>query len=526
MARGGNSYDGGNFSSFSSASIQDVWPWPGIKLNLESMGNSTFIDCPKEKESSALRMIKVHRDGGVGYIASHTYGVLRFKIDAVGKVLEENEKDNNGMFFGQKNKFMHATGLSLSNDNRYLVVAGFKKMFIFDVSSPLAKSSAVLIHEVDVRDLCRPPNGDDIKYRNGILLGNANNILYVDGHIGSSTKGGASNVLHRLVLSQDNSIKSKEKKNKKNKIFAQCQLVLGNLSNHVGSADKCGYAATITRPHDFILLPPGKGREKGSGREVLVMPDIDNHGIRTVEINVNTNKDQTLNANDHCTKTISYDEELYYRFQEKKFDENHWYRINKKQQLKSPPLREPYISYASTKSLLTFENATSHCKRMEEDYLLQNSGLCTLRELRHSILTDWNLKAKLKKAYDDSMWNVHDSLPPFWTNQTCKGCWKKDPGVCTDNDPNWDSDYWMVATINIVENFNDGGIQTKCIHESQGLDNDNKDNDNTRIVICCAERGFDDFEITEDVEVSIIYFIILYFVLFFGLKRVLSRSHK
>jgi len=255
----------------------------------------------------------VHRDGGVGYIASHTHGVLRFKIDEVGKVLER-AKNFNGILFRQK--YMYATGLSLSNDNRYLVVADFRKMFIFDVSSPLAKSSAVLIHEIDVRDLCRPPNGDDIKYRNGILLGNANNILYVDGHIGKSMNGGTSNVLHCLVLSQDNSIKSKKKKNKKNKIFAQCQVVLGNLTNHVGWADKCGYAATMTRPHDFILLPPGKGREKGSGREVLVMPDIDNHGIRTVEINVNTNKDQTLNANNHCIKTISYDEELYYRFQE------------------------------------------------------------------------------------------------------------------------------------------------------------------------------------------------------------------
>ena len=448
MARNTNGSNSADFSSFAKASSRYVWPW------------SSLTCFPSKSKKSSLRMVKVHREGGVGYIAGQKDGVMRFKLDRLGKVLDtggdvilpsEFPEGEKGLAL-PNNKTPNWTGLTLSNDGRYLIVAGLYVVCILDVTTPMGKAPARIVHYINLSDLCQPIG---IKFRNALLVGNENNILYVDGHYGQGMKGGTSISMHRLVLNNTQQ-------------WGQCQMVMGNMSNHVGWVDKCGNAAVFTRPHDMVLLP---GR--GKGNEVIVMTDIDNRAIRTVEINLNTDSDSKLLPDDRCVKTVSYDEGLLLKM------DNNIPQGQKQQYLSIPSSpREPHISHLSQYSSLTFENVRSHCKGMD---LLKNSDMCTLREIRQSIFM----------SNDDSIWNIHDSLPPFWTSELCQGCWVRHPTVCREKDPSWGSDYWMMATVNGVRSIDDlrpqygdnRGIQTECIHESE-----TPGNNENRIVICCGEK--------------------------------------
>jgi len=434
MAGDSNSNNIGNFSSFSEASIRDVWPW-------------------SSNMKSKLRMVKVHREGGIGYIASKTHGVLRFKLDSLGKVLEEGDVilENGNKTYIHKTKIHDSpryTGLSLTNNDNYLLVAGFKAVYILDVTSPLAKAPAKVVYEINLASLCEPKGS--ILFRNALLVGIENNILYVDGRIGRSMMGGNGISLHRLVLNTQDDVAK----------WGQCESVVGNAYHSVGWRDKCSHAAAITRPHDMVILP--------GSENVIIMTDIDNHAIRTVEINNSNANDLISSPHCHCVKTVSYDEGL-------------WYRIKKKQ---PPPLpRVPFISYVSVDAPVKFLRVRNHCRA------LKNSDLCTLRDLRHSIFRHediWN-------NYHNHNENGH-SVPAFWTIESCEGCWKKDPGVCTNKDPNWDSDYRMLATVNLDgDNF---GIQTECTYKLHNLFNTMLRNteistvsvDRLLMVICCAEN--------------------------------------
>ena len=76
MARNTNGSNSADFSSFAKASSRYVWPW------------SSLTCFPSKSKKSSLRMVKVHREGGVGYIAGQKDGVMRFKLDRLGKVLD------------------------------------------------------------------------------------------------------------------------------------------------------------------------------------------------------------------------------------------------------------------------------------------------------------------------------------------------------------------------------------------------------------------------------------------------------
>eukprot|EP01083_Nonionella_stella_P063925 166131_1 len=113
--------------------------------------------------------------------------------------------------------------------------------------------------------------------------------------------------------------------------------------------------------------------------------------------------------------------------------------------------REPYILESSTSEGISFSASKSLCQLSSER---ENSDLCTLEELRQLFLDDGSLKV--------------DSLAtPFWTKMSCRGCWKRHRGVCQEEDPQWDNDYYMVARgINLDSSSPDErGLKTECLQE-------------------------------------------------------------
>ncbi len=436
-----------NFTAFNSLSferdVQPVWPFPREYLN--------------EKNSHDMRMLRSHPSGGVGFLARQQIGILRYQLDPRGKMIHYKGE----VFFRSKDKI---TGINFSSTYKRLVAAGKTKAYVFDITEENASINDTKREEISLTESCM--NG---RYRNSVLWDDddpTSQIMIVDGHDGNGMKGGVGVVLQKLTRDIGN-----------NDTW-DCEIVAGDPNDKVGWRDGCETSSVrFTRPHDMIILPESSK---------LVVTDIDNRAIRLVEPPSLTNKSVI------CVSSVSYDEGLYMKIfvphspqeeedtddkgssegEEKHNEEDVSHEddiVNSnvlKEQIvaaseEASQFRAPFILYQEPTQVckMSFDSARDHCQSSSER---ENSDICTLEEVRTLFYYDGKDHDALRTAFLSN---------PFWTKQSCKGCWKRRKGICTDKDPSWENDYHMVAVgLNLdLQSPNERGLRTQCIRDDETM---------------------------------------------------------
>ncbi len=128
--------------------------------------------------------------------------------------------------------------------------------------------------------------------------------------------------------------------------------------------------------------------------------------------------------NEVCLSPISFDEGLYLKL----FPEYLKDKGGKPRSSISTP-RRPYLLQNEVHGKINYAVAQSNCLSSHER---KHSDVCTLEEVCASFNS--------KDPSDNEI-----LLNPFWTKESCHGCWKKRKGTCGKGDPDWDLDYHMVA---------------------------------------------------------------------------------
>eukprot|EP00551_Chaetoceros_affinis_P012985 CAMPEP_0203675260 /NCGR_PEP_ID=MMETSP0090-20130426/19700_1 /ASSEMBLY_ACC=CAM_ASM_001088 /TAXON_ID=426623 /ORGANISM="Chaetoceros affinis, Strain CCMP159" /LENGTH=631 /DNA_ID=CAMNT_0050541405 /DNA_START=64 /DNA_END=1956 /DNA_ORIENTATION=+ len=458
-----------NFTAFTSLSfkkdMKPVWPFPREYLDKE--------------HTDDMRMIRSHPSGGVGYLARQRIGVLRYYLDSRGKMIQEG----GDVFFRSKNSI---TGINFSSTYKQLVAVGKSIAYILDITDKKSHNASDytiksnLIEEISLTDTCIPG-----RYRNTVLWDDdpSSQVMIVDGHDGNPMKGGVGIVLQKLTRGN-------------NGTWDNCEIVAGEKES-VGWRDGCGSTARFTRPHDMTLLP-------NSGR--LIVTDIDNRSIGLVQQNPLHNNNMT------CVSTISYNEGLYMNLFPASQEEGVYNESNSTKTATSienmnkntvdvvvsetVPLREPYIPETLQMGTMTFQKAQAFCQSSSKS---KNSDICTLKEVR--TLFQYGDGNNNNNNYDDSL--INDILSnPFWTKESCEGCWKRHKGICTNDDSSWDSNYRMVAVgMNLdSQSPNERGLRTECIHKDEII---TPTFAQYIRVVCCADKGIvpkNEFEYSDNMK--------------------------
>ena len=265
--------------------------------------------------------------------------------------------------------------------------------------------------------------------------------LFLNWDVGKTTGGGVGIVLHRLQ--------------KKDGEWGNCEIVTGDPKKHVGWRDGCGSVVRFARPHDMMISPEG---EKN-----LIITDIDNRALRIL------NPNKIASNGFPCVSTVSYDEGLYPQmFPEDKFEfKAKFFEVAYVDGLEADKYESRHLYPVETSEAIkvggiTYSSARSYCQSVSPHY---NSDLCTMKEVRKIVVND-PIMAEIFST-------------PFWTKQSCLGCWLDIKGVCTENAPYWDGDFHMVAQT--VES----GLQTQCLQEREFL----TPVEEPISVICCADGG-------------------------------------
>ena len=389
-----------DFSALSRGMLRPVWPWDA---------NATGVGEP----TSSVRMLEVHRDGSIGYMAHRTYGVLRFYLDLDGQVRSGDVLL--GMAdLGNPDGVVAGLTLSGENEERLLVTAS-RSALIVGVDKT-GRDAGTLEQVVPLQSLCNGSLGTNMWFRDCVIVrgDDGGEYMYV---VGLFTPGQDGRGMSLYQLTKDH--KSGE--------WIDCVNVAGPQKEHGGWRDGLGDAVRFTRPHEFTLLPqPSKaygGEESLStlSGNVLLLSDCDNRALRIGNLNP---------GQIHRISTVQY------------YEENFWWPTEGKDKStsQSDGVRVATFDPQISASKFTFPKMRDWCRDNAD-----GADICPLADIRTSFNDD------LFTFADD------DDVVTVWSLDSCFGCWLRFPGTCDIKEGGWDSNYRMVTTFD-----KSGRIRTEC----------------------------------------------------------------
>lgn len=346
------------------------------------------------------------------------------------------------------------SGLTLTpDDESNLIVTAKTKAYIADVSD---KESSVprIIQAIELQTLCGIKLKDGIElpmnFRDAVMDGVHGDIYAIGKPYGSSgtKEEGYGAVLFRLSKNSSGT-------------YNECTNVANMLGNGRGWRDGHAEEVRFTQPHSMIRLPDD-GQDHTTLRDAFILPDIDNRGMRRVDLD----EDGIVEVS-----SVPYDERMWRSL----YDQTNE-MVRMKPIIKALALKDGQDSLRKT-NFATHTDSSSSCSSTASSGIRRR--LCRVNERRDSFgeIKDTLRTAQVAKAYVQ-----------VWTEDMCHGCWLHYPGFCIVGE-GWDENYRMVARLNVMER-DQLRIRTECVPQNESID---------VIDICCeemqeGERGDEDVE--------------------------------
>ena len=388
---------------------------------------------------SKFRMLEIHRDGCRGYLSHYDLGVFTFTLDM----------SNGGMFddfvgFLPLSDASSISGLTLTpGDTSALIITAKTKAYVADVpdKEPLMPR---ITQTIELQNLCgiKFKDGRELpmNFRDAVMDGYHGDIYAIGKPYGSSgtKEEGFGAVLFRLSKNSSGT-------------YNDCANVANKLGNGRGWRDGHAEEVRFTRPHSMIRLPDD-GQYHTMLRDVFILPDIDNRGMRRVDLD----EDGIIEVS-----SVQYDENLWRTLYVQTNE-----MVKGKADVKALIIEDDQDSLRK-KNFATYTDASLSCTSTATSGIRRR--LCLLNELRDSFeeIKDALRTAQVAKAYVQA-----------WSNNPCHGCWLHYPGFCKDGE-GWDDNYRMVVRLNVLER-DQLRIRSECVPQDESTD---------VIEICCEDLG-------------------------------------
>jgi len=395
---------------------------------------------------SKFRMLEVHRDGSRGYLTHYDLGVLTFTLDM----------SNGGLFdefvgFLPLSDASSISGLTLTPDGEsHLIITAKTKAYVASVTDRESNVPKIT-QTIELQTMCgiHFKDGKELpmNFRDAVMDASHGDIFAIGKPYGSSgtTEEGFGAVLFRL---------SRDSEGKYN----ECVNVANKLGNGRGWRDGHAEDVRFTRPHSMLRLLEDQ-HDQSVIRDRFLLPDIDNRGIRRVDLD---------REGDVEVSSVPYDDDMWRSFygETKSLTAT---RLQAKTLILPVSLGKPNFATHSDASVACSTTATSGIKRR----------LCRVDEARNGFdeIKDAMRTSPLSKTYVRA-----------WTDTPCHGCWLHYPGFCKEGE-GWDEAYRMVAHFDISEK-NQFRMRSECTlqDESIGI-----------VQLCCEEIQEEDGG-DEDIE--------------------------
>jgi len=427
-----------DFSSMNDLAVEPKWQslWSNVKESaLDLLRQSDEVD-PKTIEDfrpSKFRMLEIHRDGSRGYLTHYDLGVFVFTLNM----------SNGGMLdqfigFLPLSDASSISGLTLTPDgNSCLIITAKAKSYLADFSDEKAILPRIT-QTIELETMCgiQFKNGNQLQmnFRDAVMDGIHGDIYAIGKPYGSSgtKEEGFGAVLFRL--SKDSSEGS----------YTKCVNVANKLGNGRGWRDGHAEEVRFTRPHSMIRLPDD-GEDHTMYRDVFILPDIDNRGMRRVDLD----EDGVLEVS-----SLPYDADMWKSMYEDT-------TLRKKRKAKAFVVNGESLQ---TPNSATFSDASAACSSTATTGT--HRRLCRVDEIRESFdgINNAMIESKVAKSYVKA-----------WTNTSCHGCWLHYPGFCKGGE-GWDESYRMVA--HITPDSDQLILRTQCTSPDESID---------VMPLCCEE---------------------------------------
>ena len=432
-----------DFSRLKDLAVEPKWQslWKKVEESaLDLLRQSDEVD-PKAIEDfrpSKFRMLEIHRDGSRGYLTHYDLGVFVFTVNM----------SKGGMFdqfigFLPLSDASSISGLTLTPDeNSSLIIMAKTKAYLADVADEKAILPRIT-QTIELETICgiQFKNGNQLQmnFRDAVMGGIHGDIYVIGKPYGSSgtKEEGYGAVLFRL--SKESSEGS----------YNECANVANKLGNGRGWRDGHGEEVRFTRPHSMIRLPDDKN-DHTMYRYVFILPDIDNRGMRRVDLD----EDGTLEVS-----SLPYDADMWKSMYEDT-------TLRKKGKAKAFVVNGESLQ---TPNSATFSDASAACSSTTTTGVRRR--LCRVNEIRQSFdgINNAIVESKVAKSYVKA-----------WANTSCHGCWLHYPGFCKDGE-GWDESSRMVA--HITPDSDQLILRTQCTSPDEGIDT---------ISLCCEELQEED----------------------------------
>ena len=429
-----------DFGSLNNLAVEPKWQslWSNVEESaLDLLRQSDEVDAKAidDFRPSKFRMLEVHRDGSRGYLTHYDLGVFMFVLDM----------SNGGMFdefagFLPLSDASSISGLTLTPDEESsLIITAKTKAYLADVSYEETILPRIM-QTIELENLCgiQFKNGNQLQmnFRDAVMDGIHGNIYAIGKPYGSSgtKEEGFGAVLFRL--SKESSEGS----------YNECVNVANKLGNGRGWRDGHGEEVRFTRPHSMIRLPDDE-EDHTIYRDVFILPDIDNRGMRRVDLD----EDGVLEVS-----SMPYDEDMWRTMYVETSS-----TLRKKGKVKAFVVNDGSLRKPNS---ATFSDASAACSSTVSTGI--HRRLCRVDEVHESF-------DEINNAVVQSQ--VAKASVQTWADTSCHGCWLHYPGFCKDGE-GWDEKYRMVTHINA--NGDQLILRTKCMPQDNIVD---------VITLCCEE---------------------------------------
>ena len=406
-------------------------------MNLLRQSGEVDQKCMGDFRPSKFRMLEIHPDGTRGYLTHYDLGVFTFTLD-----MSKGGMFNEFVGFLPLSDASSISGLTLTPQGEsQLIITAKTKAYLADVSDEESLVPRIM-QTIELQTLCgiKLKDGKELpmNFRDAVMDGVYGDIYAIGKPYGSSgtKEEGFGAVLFRLSKGTDGN-------------YSECVNVANKLGNGRGWRDGHAEEVRFTRPHSMIRLPDD-GQDHTMFRDVFILPDIDNRGMRRVDLDENGIVE---------VSSVPYDEKTWHSM----YDQTNE-MLSRKRDVKALVLKDGQDSLRKT-NFATHTDSSSSCSSTATSGISRR--LCRVNDIRDSF---GNIKDALKTA------QVAKPYVQAWTENACHGCWLHYPGFCIDGE-GWDENYRMVARINAMER-DQLRIRTECAPRDETID---------VIDICCEE---------------------------------------
>ena len=425
-----------DFSSMNDLAVEPKWQslWSNVEESaLDLLRQSDEVD-PKTIEDfrpSKFRMLEIHHDGSRGYLTHYDLEVFVFTLNM----------SNGGMSvigFLPLSDASSISGLTLTTDrNSSLIITAKTKAYLADVSDETAILPTIT-QTIELETMCgiQFKNGNQLQmnFRDALMDGIHGDIYAIGKPYGSSGTKEEGFGAGLFRLSKDSSEGS----------YTKCVNVANKLGNGRGWRDGHAEEVRFTRPHSMIRLPDD-GADHTMYRDVFILPDIDNRGMRRVDFD----EDGVLEVS-----SLPYDADMWKSMYED-------VTLRKKRKANAFVVNGESLQ---TPNSATFSDASAACSSTATTGI--HRRLCRVDEIRESFdgINNAMIESKVAKSYVKA-----------WTNTPCHGCWLHYPGFCKGGE-GWDESYRMVA--HITPDSDQLILRTQCSSPDESID---------VMPLCCEE---------------------------------------